>query len=123
MNLLLYGLLALAIMGAVGTGVYKVKQWGANEVRQEVAARDATALEARRLASHVAATSLAGDRGKARTIIQERTVYVDREITKLVDSGQCFKPTGVVCLNGAIAGKDGSGCKPDGAVPAAKPVG
>ena len=119
-NLIVYAVLALAVMGMIGTGVYKVKKWGADEVRQEVAARDATALEAQRMKSFAAATSLAGDRGKAKVIIQERTVYVDREITKLVDSGTCFKPAGVVCLNSAIGGKK---CGPelDAGLPAARP--
>src|SRR5690349_18907057 len=36
MPLIAYGLIALAILGAVGTGVYKVKQWGADEVRAEL---------------------------------------------------------------------------------------
>ena len=35
MNLLLYGLVALAIMASIGTGVHFVKQWGGNEVRAE----------------------------------------------------------------------------------------
>lgn len=35
MGLLAYGIIALAVMGMVGTGVYKVKQWGGNEVRAE----------------------------------------------------------------------------------------
>ena len=123
MQLIAYGLLALALLGAIGTGVYKVKQWGGDEVRAEVAARDATAIEARRMASHAAATSLARERIVRRKVIEERTVFIDRFIDKLVDSGRCFTNAGVLCLNGAIAGKDGSGCKPDGAMPATKPAG
>lgn len=35
MGILAYGILAMALMGMIGTGVYKVKEWGADEVRQE----------------------------------------------------------------------------------------
>jgi hypothetical protein len=35
LNLIVYAVLALAVMGMIGTGVYKVKQWGAEEVRAE----------------------------------------------------------------------------------------
>ena len=45
MNLILYAVLALAVMGMIGTGVYKVKQWGAEEVRTEWAAANKKAAE------------------------------------------------------------------------------
>lgn len=35
-SLVLYAVLALAVMGMIGTGVYKVKQWGGDEVRAEL---------------------------------------------------------------------------------------
>ena len=35
MQIIIYAILALAIMGAIGTGVYKVKKWGGDEVRAE----------------------------------------------------------------------------------------
>ena len=35
-TLVIYALVALAVMGAIGTGVYKVKQWGGHEVRAEL---------------------------------------------------------------------------------------
>lgn len=47
MNLVLYAVLALAVMGMIGTGVYQVKEWGADEVRAEWA-------EANRVAKEVA---------------------------------------------------------------------
>ena len=123
MNLLLYGFLALAILGAVGTGVYKVKQWGANEVRAEWNEAIATQREEDIQRSMVAAGNLSEDRKKRRVIIEERTVYVDREIEKLVDSGVCFKPDGVRCINATVIGEIAAGCKPDGTLPATKPAG
>lgn len=53
MQLIAYGLIALAILGAIGTGVYKVKEWGADGVRlewkaaNEKAAKEAEAERAR----------------------------------------------------------------------------
>lgn len=113
--------LLVSLAGIVAGAVYKVKAWGANEVRQEWAAKDAADKESARLKSFAAATGLQADRARARTIIQERTVYVDREIVKLVESGACIKPAGVVCINSAIAGKK-CGPEPDASVPAVKPA-
>lgn len=122
-TLIVYALIALAVMGMVGTGVYKVKQWGGNEVRAEWETDKAAARKREAELSAFAAKALADERKKRKVVIEERTVYVDRNIEKLVDSGSCFKPDGVQCLNAAINGTDASGCKPDGAVPAPKPAG
>jgi hypothetical protein len=46
MNLILYAVLALVIMGMIGTGVYKVKKWGGDEVRAEWAEVNRLAKEA-----------------------------------------------------------------------------
>jgi hypothetical protein len=42
----LWGVLALALMGGIGYGVSKIKDWGREEVRAEVAERDKKAQEA-----------------------------------------------------------------------------
>jgi nitric oxide reductase large subunit len=39
MGIIVYAVLALAVMGMIGTGVYKVKQWGGDEVRAELQPR------------------------------------------------------------------------------------
>ncbi len=123
MGLIGYGLIILAILGMLGGIGYKIRESGKDSVRVEWAEANATAREEELQRSMNAALGLRGDRSKRRTIIQERTVYVDREIEKLVDSGTCFKPAGVQCVNAAIDGKDAGGCKPDGTVPTTKPAG
>ena len=123
MNLLLYGFLALAILGAIGTGVYKVKQWGANEVRAEWKAANETARESERLKSFAAATGLQSDRDRARIIIQKRNVYVDKIVDRPVYRNVCLDADGLRCIASAINGTDAAGCKPDSAVPASKPSG
>lgn|SRR3990167_1034753 len=119
MSLIVYGLIALAIMGAIGTGVYKVKQWGANEVRQEWsdANEDARAREV--MASINAAKDLSDARVKRRIVIQEVTTYVDKIVERAVYSNVCLDASGLRCLDAAILGQSAAGCKPDGAMPAA----
>ena len=123
MNLILYAVLALAVMGMVGTGVYKVKQWGGDEVRAEWndANEKARAEEAARSAA--AAQALLAERAKRKVVIQERTVHVDREVEKLVYRNQCLPDTGLCLLRAAITGKVEPGCLSDGTLPPAKPPG
>lgn len=116
----IYGLIALAILGAIGTGVHYVKEWGADEVRAEwKAAEEKSRLEQEAKIAK-AAEELAAERKKRRTVIQERTVYVDRNIEKLVSSGACFSSDGVRELNCVLQSKDR--CEPDGRVPPVKPA-
>lgn len=108
----LYGLLALALMGAVGTGVYKVKQWGADEVRAEWAEEKATQREEEIQRSLNATAGLEVDRGKRRTIYKTITQYVDREVEKPV-YGACLPPSGLCLANAALTGKGADSCKLD----------
>lgn len=96
---------------------------GKAEIQQAWDAANAEARAKEAAASAAAAKALAEARAKRKVIVQERTVYVDRNIEKLVDSGRCFQPSGVQCLNAAIDGK--SACRPDadGTVPPALPSG
>jgi hypothetical protein len=123
-QLVLYVVLAIAAMGLIGVGVAKVKAWGAGEVRAEWNAANEEARKREAAASAKAAADLEAERQKKKIVIQKRTVYVDRNIEKLVDSGTCFKPSGVLCVNGAINGdKSAAGCNADSAVSTVKPAG
>ena len=123
LGLIGYGLMALAIIGALGGIVYKIDSGG--YARAE--AKCAAAAEAQRKReadlSAFAAKALADERAKRKTVIQTRTVYVDKEVEKPVYRNICFADTGVSCLNAAIDGKDAAGCKPDAALPSTKPPG
>ena len=114
---------ALAIMAMLGTAAYKLRESGKDAVRLEWNEAIAQQREEDIQRSVLAASSLSKDRVKARTIIQERTVYVDRHIEKLVDSGRCFADLGVQCLNAAIKGESAAGQCADGALPKPKPAG
>ena len=123
MNLLLYGVIALAILGTVGGIVYKVRQGGYDACKVEWAASDEAARKREAELSAFAAKALADERAKAKVVIQKRNVYVDREVEKPVYRNVCLPDSGLQCLNAAITGKSDAGCKPDGAMPAPKPAG
>ena len=102
LGLLGYGLLALGILGMLGGIVYKIREGGYDKAKAECL-EAAEAQRQRELeASAKAAKELAEARVKRKVIIQERTIFVDRNVEKLVDSVACFKPDGVKLLNEAI---------------------
>ena len=123
MNLLLYGFVALAIMATIGTGVYKVKKWGGDEVRAEWSAANEKARAEEAARSAAAAKELEQARAERRIIREKVVQYVDRNIEKLVVRDTCFTPVGVSCLNAIIAGKSADTCQFNGAVPKPKPPG
>ena len=123
MSLLAYGLIALAILSSIGYGYKVVKDSGREEVRLEWAAANEAARRQEAERSAAAAAALEAERKKRRVVVKERTVYVDREIEKLVTSASCLSSDGVRTLNCAIDGTSAAGCKPAGAVPAPRPPG
>ena len=122
-QIIVYACLALALMGGIGIGVAKVKAWGAAEVQAKWDEANTTAREEEVQRSLLAATALSDDRAKARPIIQQRTVHVDREVEKIVYRSICLPDSGLCLANAAIGGKVAAGCKPDGTMPAVKPPG
>ena len=123
MNLLLYGVVALAILGTLAGIGYKVRQSGYDSCKVEWAKESEEQRKREAAASQKAATALEEERAKSKVVIQKRTVYVDKIVDRPVYRNQCFDADGLRCLNAAILGKDEAGCKPDGAVPATKPSG
>ena len=117
---LIAGVAALAIISGLA---YKTYEAGADSIRTEWAAANEEARKREAAASAKAAADLEAERKKRKVVVKERTVFVDREIEKLVTSASCFSPDGVRTLNCAIDGTSAAGCKPDGAVPASKPAG
>ena len=122
MNLLLYGFVALAILGTVAGIGYKVMESGYDACKVDWAASDAAARKREEEASQKAASELAAERQKKKVVIQTRTAYVDREVEKPIYRNVCLPDTGVLCLNASIRGEDATGCKPDSPVPPAKPA-
>ena len=122
MNLLLYGFVALAILGTVAGIGYKVRESGYDACKVDWAASDAAARKREEEASQKAASELAAERQKKKVVIQTRTAYVDKIVERPVYRNQCFDVDGVSCVNAALAGKDATGCKPDSPLPPAKPA-
>lgn len=119
MNLLIYGLLALAVLGLIGTGVYKVKQWGAEEVRTEWKAANEKARREEAERSAKAAKELDNERQKRKVIIRTVTKVVDKIVDRPVYRNVCLDDAGLRCLDSAIDGKIDAGCKSDSGVSAA----
>jgi glutamyl-tRNA reductase len=111
--------MAIAVLGMIGTGVYKVKQWGAEEVRAEwnSANEKARAEEAARSAK--AAKELEDERQKRKVVTRTVTKVVDKIVDRPVYRNVCLDDSGLRCLDSAIDGKIDPGCKPDGGMPAA----
>ena len=103
MNLIAYGLIALAMLWALGGLGYKVRESGKESVRLEWAKANEEAREREAAASAKAAADLAAERAKRKVVIRERTTYVDREIEKLVTMDSCIKPEGVKLINETIS--------------------
>ncbi len=122
-TLLLYGLLALGIIGSLGGIGYNIHHAGYEEGKQECLEAAVAQAKREQEASAKAAKDLADERAKTKVVIQKRTVYVDKIVDRPVYRNQCFDADGLRCLNAAINGTDAAGCKPDGTMPAPKPAG
>lgn len=123
MGLIAYGLIALALIGALSGIGYKIRESGKDAVRVEWAAANEATRQREAAASAKAAADLAAERKKRKVVIQERTTYVDKIIDRPVYRNVCIDPDGLRCVNAAINGQDTAGCKPDGTVPTPKPSG
>lgn len=122
-KVLMYGFLALAILSMIGTGIYKVKQWGANEVQMEWDQSERDQREKELNQAGKAATGLEGDRAKAKIVYQEiekRVVeYIDRPVYHTV----CIDSNGLRDINNALDGTDPTTpVAPNGVLPV-KPTG
>lgn len=115
---LIAAVVAIGMLGGIG---YKVRESGKDAIRVEWEADKAAARKREAELSALAAKALADERAKRRTVIQERTVHVDREVEKLVYRSVCLPDTGVCLANAAINGKVPPECFSDGIVSPAKP--
>lgn len=122
MNLIAYGLIAIAILGALGGIGYKVRESGKESVRLEWAKANEEARKREAAASAKAAADLAAERAKRKVVIRERTTYVDKIIDRPIYRNVCIEPDGLRCANAAIRGESAAGCKPDGTLPPIKPA-
>ena len=121
-KLIVYALLALSLMAMIGTGVYKVKQWGAQEVQLKW--DQAVTKQARddEVKAALAATNREVDRGKTkviyRTIKEQVATYIDRPIYRT----DCFDADGLRDANAALLGKSPDLPRANVPVPATNPT-
>lgn len=109
-KLIALGVLVLGILSAIGTGVYKIKQWGANEVRAEWNAEK----EARAQQALVAANNREGDLGNAKVIYKTIETRVKEYIDRPVYRAECIDDDGLRDINDALRGRI---TQPNGPVP------
>lgn len=116
----LAGIIAWADRNIATTAGVK-KGAAAKQVEWDAAVEDARERETR--ASLEAAKLLADERRKRKTIIEERTVHVEKIIDRPVYRNVCFDVDGLRCANAALLGSaSAAGCKPDGGVPGTQPT-
>lgn len=117
MNLLLYGFVALAILGAIGGIGYEVRKSGYDACKLEW--QDA---EAERMKDEVGKNFLASaklEKGNADAKVVYRTIT--RDVDKVVDRVEyrdvCLDPDGLRLANDALRGARAALGEPDGRVP------
>ena len=125
-GIIVYALLALAIVGTIGGIYWRIDSAafarGSQEVKAEWTAANEAARAREAAASAKAAADLAAERRKRRVVVEERTVHVEREIEKPVYRDICIPDRGLCLLRAAIDGTVEPGCFSDRAVPETKPA-
>jgi len=119
--LIVWAVIALAGLGILGGITYKVRQGGYDAAKAECLEAAAAQAKREQELSAFAAKALADERAKRKVVIRERTSYVDKLVDRPVYRNVCLDTDGLSCVNAAIAGKDGTGCKPDKPMPTTKP--
>ena len=111
MTILAYAFAAIALLGMIGGGLYKVRESGKDVIRLEWAAANEKARAEEAARSAKAAADLLAERAKRKVVIQERTVHVDREVEKPVYRERCLPDTGLCLVNAAVLGTVAPGCR------------
>ena len=126
--MLLYGFLALAILGAIGSMIWWADEnietsagvrKGESTKQAEWDAANAKARAEEAAKGDAAAKGLEVRNAKARVVYRTIREQVDRIVEKPVYRNVCLDADGVCLGNAAISGTDPSTCKLDKPVPAA----
>jgi hypothetical protein len=122
-SLIIYAVLALAILGTLAGISYKIRESGKDAIRVEWAAANAAAREEEAKQAAAAATKTE----VARVEIRYRTKTITKEVDKIVDrpiySSVCLDTDGLRLARCAILGKSADSCKLDKPLPGAGAVG
>ena len=122
MSLLAYAIAAIVVMGMIGTGVYKVKQWGAGEVRAEWATPSKLQREREELQISESVKEFEEMRAARSGYFKKVVTYVNVEIEKPVYRNICLPASGLCIANAAILGQSADTCNADAPMPAAVPA-
>lgn len=115
--LILYGVAALAIIGALWGLYHAVEKHGYERGMAECKEAAAAQRAAELAASAAASTKLEDSNAKARTVYRTITRNVDRYIDRPVYRAECFDADGLRDANAALRGPGAAARKPDAAVP------
>ena len=121
---LLYLIAGIAILTILSGVAYRIRESGKESVRLEWA--EANRIQREAEAKQIAAASKALEAANAKRKIVYRTITkeVDRVVERPVYRNVCLDDGGLRCLDAAIRGEVGAGCKPDEPLPpAGKPDG
>lgn len=119
--LLLYAGAALAVVGAIGYGAWKIHHTGYEKGKAEVqlewdtAKAEQRAKEAKQI--DTATTKREAQREKIRTVYKTITKNVDRYIDRPIYAAACIDDSGLRDINAALRGPDAPAGKPGSRLP------
>ena len=116
-SIVLYLVLALAILGMLAGIGYKVRQAGYDAAKLECEQAAAAQREREAKQAAEAATGLETKREKAKIIYKTITERVNVEVEKPVYRNVCFTDDGMRIANAALAGTIPGSAKPNAALP------
>lgn len=116
-GLIVYAVLALAILGTLAGIGYSIRKAGMDAVRAEWAEANRLQREKEAAQAGKAAEKLEGKREKAKVIYRTITKEVDKVVERPVYRNVCLEPDGLRIARCAIRGEGADSCKPDKPVP------
>lgn len=122
-SILLYLIIGLAIIAALGAIAAKIYDAGRDAERLDWEKKAAQQRQAEELRIASAAAALEVARGKAKPVYRTITQTVDRLVDRPVYRNVCVDDDGLRCINAALRGESAAGCGPDSGVPGAQPAG
>ena len=118
-GLIIYAVLALAILGTLSGIAYKIREGGKESVRLEWAEANRIARAAEEKKAQAAATKTEA----VRVEIRYRTKTITKDVDKIVDrpvyKSVCLDTDGLRLARCAIRGQSADTCKPDKPLPGA----
>ncbi len=122
-TILIYGLIALAIIGLLSGIAWKI--YSAGQTAKQAEWERASAQQARKetVQSTNAATQLEAENAQAKIVYKTITRTVDRYIDRPIYRAECFDADGLRDANAALSGQTASPPKPDYSLSRPDPAG